>query len=161
EKAVRDLCKALELDPKRQHGWYDRGGVYLGLGQFDKAARDLSRFIEVAPNHPLLVQAYLLRARANYRLGRIAQARADCETALTRARVTPGILLELTWLLATCPELKPHDPRQAVELARKAVQLSPQTAGCWTTLGLAHYRAGDGKAAIAALEKSVELDRGQ
>src|SRR5262249_12018150 len=50
---------------------------------------------------------------------------------------------------------------QAVELARKAVQLSPQTAGCWTTLGLAHYRAGDGKAAIAALEKSVELDRGQ
>src|SRR5207253_1145365 len=30
----------------------------------------------------------------------------------------------------------------------------------WNTLGVAHYRAGDWKAAVAALDKSVELAKG-
>src|SRR5262249_51823768 len=30
----------------------------------------------------------------------------------------------------------------------------------WNTLGAAHYRAGDGKEAVAAVEKSMELRKG-
>src|SRR5262249_3225564 len=66
----------------------------------------------------------------------------------------------LAWNLAVDPDPQLRDPAQAVELARKAVELAPMQGMYWNTLGVAHYRAGDCKAAIAALEKSMELRKG-
>ena len=66
----------------------------------------------------------------------------------------------LAWLLATYPDAKLRDPQQAVKLASKAVQLAPKEGGYWNTLGVAHYRADDWKAAVAALNKSVERKGG-
>ena len=43
---------------------------------------------------------------------------------------------------------------------RKPSQLAPREGGYWNTLGVAHYRAGDWKAAIEALTKSMELGKG-
>ena len=40
------------------------------------------------------------------------------------------------------------------------VQNQPKNAGCWNTLGAAHYRAGDWKAAVTALDKSMQLHNG-
>src|SRR5262249_14075756 len=45
-------------------------------------------------------------------------------------------------------------------VAKKAVELGPAHPDYLNTLGVAHYRAGDWKAAIAALEKSMELRKG-
>src|SRR5262249_44570181 len=47
-----------------------------------------------------------------------------------------------------------------IELAKKAVEVAPKAGGYWNTLGVAHYRTGDWKAAVAALDKSVELRQG-
>jgi hypothetical protein len=47
---------------------------------------------------------------------------------------------------------------RAVELARKAVELSPKTGMYWNTLGTVLYRAGDWRGAIEALSESNELD---
>src|SRR5262249_31312816 len=66
----------------------------------------------------------------------------------------------LAWLLATCPDAKLRDPDQAVKLAKKAVKLAPKVGAHWNTLGVAHYRAGDWKGAVGALDKAVELGRG-
>jgi tetratricopeptide (TPR) repeat protein len=67
---------------------------------------------------------------------------------------------DLAWALATCPEAKLRDPQRAVALARKAVELQPEAGFMWNTLGVARYRAGDWKAAAAALERSMELRNG-
>jgi serine/threonine protein kinase/WD40 repeat protein len=64
------------------------------------------------------------------------------------------------WLLATNPDARLRDPARAVELAQKAVKLAPKEAICWNTLGVAHYRAGHWKEAIAALTRSMELQKG-
>ncbi len=61
------------------------------------------------------------------------------------------------WILATNPDLKLRDPRRAVELAKKVVEREPRIAAFWNTLGVAYYRAGDWKAAITALAKSMDL----
>jgi tetratricopeptide (TPR) repeat protein len=63
----------------------------------------------------------------------------------------------LAWLRAACPDAKYRNPGEAVELASKAVKAAPQVGGCWNTLGVAHYRQGDWKAAIEALNTSMEL----
>ena len=47
-----------------------------------------------------------------------------------------------------------------MELARKAVWLVPKSGVFWNTLGVALYRAGDGRQAIAALTRSMELRKG-
>src|SRR5439155_7959662 len=49
---------------------------------------------------------------------------------------------------------------QAVELAKRAVQLGPKDSKTWIALGIAHYRAGDWLAAKAALEKAIDVAEG-
>jgi tetratricopeptide (TPR) repeat protein len=160
DKAIADYSKAIELEPKYASAWGNRGLAYSGLGQWDKAVLDLSQFINLAPNHPWLVQVYLLRAGAHSRLAHFAQARTDYESALKRAPANASILNDLAWLLATCPDPKVRDPLRAVELSRKAVEAAPKAGEYWNTLGVANYRASDWKAAVTALEKSVELRQG-
>jgi tetratricopeptide (TPR) repeat protein len=76
-----------------------------------------------------------------------------------------GTLNDVAWYLATSSDPEFRDPKRAVALATKAVALGPETMRprvrpAWNTLGAAHYRAGDWKAAVTALEKSMELGRG-
>jgi hypothetical protein len=61
----------------------------------------------------------------------------------------------LAWLLATCRDARRRDPDQAVERARKAVHQAPKAGTAWKIPGVALYRIGDWKAAVAALEKSL------
>src|SRR5262249_6560844 len=155
-----DCSQAIELDPKLAQALYNRGVCYNKMGQPDKAVADCSQAIDLAPNDPQLALAYLLRAQANGRLAQFGQARTDYQTFLKRAPAHLGAHDELAWLLATCPDANLRDPDQAVALARRAVQLVPKEGRYLQTLGVAHYRAGDGKAAVAALDKSVELRQG-
>jgi tetratricopeptide (TPR) repeat protein len=67
----------------------------------------------------------------------------------------------LASFLATCPDATLRDPAQAVKIARAATTAMPLLGPAWDTLGVALYRAGDWTAAIAALEKSIELDPAQ
>src|SRR4029450_4177385 len=73
--------------------------------------------------------------------------------------MSPDDLNTFAWELATSPVLQFRDGGLAVELATKAVELSPQGRRHWNTLGVAHYRAGNWKGAVTALERSVEFRR--
>jgi serine/threonine protein kinase/Flp pilus assembly protein TadD len=66
----------------------------------------------------------------------------------------------LAWFLANRPDVRFRDAQTAVALARRAAQLAPRDGTCWLTLGEASYRAGDWKAAQAALEKAGALRQG-
>jgi Flp pilus assembly protein TadD len=59
--------------------------------------------------------------------------------------------------LATCSDPKFRDPRRAVKAAKKALESAPKRGDYWKTLAWAQYRAGDWKAAVAAMEKVKEL----
>ncbi len=67
---------------------------------------------------------------------------------------------EVSWVLATKPNRGLHEQQLALQLAKKAVEREPQNGSYWNTLGLAHYRGGDWKAAIQAFEKSMQLEAG-
>jgi serine/threonine protein kinase len=89
------------------------------------------------------------------------------EEALKRIGDEPRLNNEVAWFLVTCPVAKFRDPARAVRLAEKAVaavhkdplQAANEGDDC-NTLGLAHYRAGNWQAAVAALEQSRKLRRG-
>jgi len=67
---------------------------------------------------------------------------------------------ELAWRLATIPDLRLRDPQLAVQLAKHNVEERPNVSEYWNALGVGHYRAGGCKAAIEALEQSMQLRAG-
>jgi serine/threonine protein kinase/Tfp pilus assembly protein PilF len=70
------------------------------------------------------------------------------------------ILNRVAWLLVICPDRQVAAPSEAVDLARQAVGKKPNDFRIQNTLGVALYRAGQFRAAITALEKSMELSAG-
>jgi Flp pilus assembly protein TadD len=123
----------------------------------DKAVADLTRAHELDSQDPEVLHD---RATAYARLGRWARAIADQNRLVEMAPKSALAHNDLAWLLATCPQERLRDPKRAVELARKAVELEPKEGGYWNTLGAAQYRAGSWKGAVEALEKSMALSKG-
>jgi tetratricopeptide (TPR) repeat protein len=157
DDAMADYSKALELNPKLAQAWYLRALGHVKRSEHEKAISDLSRFIEVAAGHPLLKEAYAQRAHCHYQLKHFGLARDDFLKLPKLAPTDALIHNALGWLFATAVEPSMRDSRQAVTLARKAVELAPKEGNYWNTLGVAHYRAGDWKACVAALDKARDL----
>lgn len=67
---------------------------------------------------------------------------------------------DLAWALATHPDPEIRDPLRAAELARLALQNSPEDRGIWNTRGVADYRCWNLGGALEALNKSVEMSSG-
>jgi tetratricopeptide (TPR) repeat protein len=63
----------------------------------------------------------------------------------------------LAWFLATSQFPQLCDPRRALRFAKEALEASPQSDEWLTTLGVAHYRVGEWKEAIEALERSKQF----
>jgi uncharacterized protein HemY len=63
-------------------------------------------------------------------------------------------MADYAWMLAAAAEPGYRDPKRAIALANELIENSPMVRDVWTTLGVAHYRAGAWKDATAALEKS-------
>jgi tetratricopeptide (TPR) repeat protein/tRNA A-37 threonylcarbamoyl transferase component Bud32 len=66
----------------------------------------------------------------------------------------------LAWILATAPEPGCRDPQRALALAEEAVRANGEDAACWNTLGVARYRNGDHRGAVAGLRRSMQLGSG-
>jgi superkiller protein 3 len=133
------------------------GKLLAGRGQWEKAKGEYREAIRLDPKNA---------AYYHFRLGMALHDKGQLDEAIASYKkaieLNPKYALphnNLSWLLATCSEAKFRDPARAVELAKKAVALRPKDGTMWNTLGAAHYRAGNWKEAVAALEKSMELLR--
>jgi serine/threonine protein kinase len=65
---------------------------------------------------------------------------------------------DLAWVMAIRSDRKPHHASEALEHARKAVELEPEDHDVWHTLGVAHYRMGHWKDALECIEKSRQIE---
>jgi serine/threonine protein kinase/WD40 repeat protein len=82
------------------------------------------------------------------------QARIDQQTKLLAENPNNAFACnQLAWLLLTGPEAF-RDPKKALPLAQKAVQLFPKRGLYANTLGVAFYRLGQHQSAVDVLEPS-------
>jgi tetratricopeptide (TPR) repeat protein len=72
-----------------------------------------------------------------------------------RPRLAP--VYALAWFLADCPATQFRDPARAAQLAKDALQVAPQSGHYWLVLGVAQYRAGQSRDAVASIQKSMEI----
>jgi tetratricopeptide (TPR) repeat protein len=138
--------------PREAEGAYGRA-----LALLETLAAD---FPTVAAYRQELARSHRSLSALLRQAGRVREAIEAARQALKQDPDNPEVQNELAWLLATSAAPKLRDPRQAVELAQKAVARAPQNGAFWNTLGVARYRAGDWPAAVAALEKSMQLQKG-
>jgi tetratricopeptide (TPR) repeat protein len=130
----------------------------------EQALKFYEEFLEEHGTDPAVRQE---RGRAYGRVGDIhrllgqhALAEQAYRQALKQDSDNAGVQDRLARLLATCPAPQLRDARQAVDLAKKAVARAPRNGAFWNTLGIAQYRAQDWQAAVASLEKSMQLRKG-
>ena len=157
KSALADYDRAIQLGSTAFWAFHARGDHNREIGNLESALADYDRAIQLDSTSPW---TFFHRGNCQRKLGNPNAAIADYNEAFRLGLNDPRVLDGVAWYLATSPEFRMQDPGRAVELAQKAVELSPKEAAFWNTLGAAQYRAGQWKAAIASRQKSMELDSG-
>ncbi len=116
-----------------------------------------AKFAEDTEHRRNLVLSYLELARLLYGLGRQTEAAEPYRRALELEGDDPVVNNELAWFLVTSPEPSLRDAARALRLAQKVVTARPESADYRNTLGVAYYRSGDDRAAVAELERAMSL----
>jgi Flp pilus assembly protein TadD len=156
DEAIRSYQAALRLQPNHYNSLFFLA-LRFNTDRINRRPEAVQLLRACAALRPDDCDPYMARTSCYRLLGQMDDALADIRQAIRLGPNFAGPHNNLAWFLATCPDPKLRDPARAVEAARKAVELAPQDSGTWNTLGAALYRAGDWKAAISALEKSVAL----
>jgi tetratricopeptide (TPR) repeat protein/serine/threonine protein kinase len=157
DEAVAEFQEAIRLKKDYAEAHCNLGFALRAKGRLDEAIAAFREVRRLKPDDPWAHYNLGVALRAK---GRLDEAIAEYQEAIRLKKDNALAHNSLAWLLATCPDAKFRDPPLAVQLAKKAIELQPKDGGSWNTLGVAHYRARDWKASIAALEKSMELRKG-
>jgi serine/threonine protein kinase/Flp pilus assembly protein TadD len=164
DEAILVLNKAIELDPTNSSNYFHLALALRAQEKLDQANAAFDKAIEL---YRKAIELNPRSADAWFLLGNGLRVREKWEEAIAAFRkaidIDPKLSLahdSLAWILATRPETELRDSNRAVALAKRAVELKPEAGYFWNTLGAAQYRAGDWKAAVAALEKSMDLRNG-
>lgn len=157
DDAIACYRQAIVLDPKYALAHTNLGNELKAKGQLDEAIACYRKVIEIDPKYVV----------AHYNLGVALAGKGQLDETIAcyhkAIEIDPQYVAahnNLAWLLANCSDVRLRDPWQAVEHARKAIEVMPQDGSAWNTLGVCRYRVGEWEATVMALEKSIELRKG-
>ena len=155
DKAIADYTKAIESGEFSQKSlgivYATRGSSWDDKGEYDKAIADCTKAIELNPKD---AKTYYIRGFVWRKKGEYDKTIADYTKALEINPKDAYAYNGLAWLMATCPEDRYRDGKQAVVLAEKAVELD-ETTSRLDTLAAAYAEAGRFQDAIKTLERAI------
>lgn len=123
DSAVDDLTKAVERDPDNPVEYMYRAQAYYRLEEWDEVIRDLSKAIELGPGAKTAT-CYRNRGSAFLHLKDFRHAIEDLERCVELRPDDPPVLDNLARLLVTCADESVRNGPRAVELARRACELT-------------------------------------
>jgi tetratricopeptide (TPR) repeat protein len=157
EEAVPEFTAAAGARPEDWRPRYMRAQAYQRLGRHAESADDLTA---VLVHFPEDAELYEQRAACYAALGDKAMEASDLEAAERLLPRSPRGLNARAWRLVTGPPSE-RDPKKALELIRKAIEIAGDEPDYLNTLGIALYRNERWTEAIAALEKSLAAGKGR
>ena len=147
------------MQPYYADAYYNRGNVLFAKGHIDEAIADWEKTLQIQPNDP---DAYTSLGNALLRKGSLHEAVADYERALALAPEDPHSRINIAWVLATAPDASIRDGRKAVELAKKAVDLSnTEDPKFLRALAAAYAEAGQFSEAIEVAQRGITIATSQ
>jgi len=116
-EALGHLREAVRLGPERADPRVNLAVALAAQGEVSQAEAELRAAIEAEPGHAL---AHFHLGRLLERQERTAEAAAEFREALEADPSWPEPAWKLAWILATSPEARIRDGREAVRLAERA-----------------------------------------
>ncbi len=77
--AIKDVSKAIHLNPKNPAHYFSRARYRMNMGDFDNAVADLDRLLATKNNDYYFESALFFRALAHSHLKNYKQVLSDCE----------------------------------------------------------------------------------
>lgn len=155
EAAVKDFEAAASNAPKAPDPQNQLGVALRALDRNDEALAAFEKALTLAPKH---AEALANRGFSRCLKGEFAGAVADYEAALELQPNNPEFLNDFAWLLATCRDESFLNADRALELSKKANELTgePPLPEFLDTLAAAYARKGDFKSAITTAGKALQ-----
>jgi tetratricopeptide (TPR) repeat protein len=154
DKAITDYTEAIRLEPKNGYAYQLRGGAWSAKKDYEKAIADYNEVIRINPKYS---RVYLNRGFALSRNKQYEKALADYKEVIRLDPKYSQGYNGVAWLLATAPDEKLRDGKQAVELAKKAIELEPKRAAWFgDTLAAAYAELGNFDEAVRLQERALE-----
>jgi Flp pilus assembly protein TadD len=147
--AEASLERAIAIDPRLFSAYVNLGNVYAAMKAPEKAIARFRQAAGVAPKSPA---PHMMLGVILEQQGRLAEARAAYEKALgLDSRFAPAAN-NLAYHLAE----HGGDLQRALQLARVAREVMPDSPQVADTLGWVHFKLGEYRAAIDLLRESVD-----
>ena len=140
DQAGEHFAKAVQIDPDYGKAQMNLGRVHLTQGKLDPAVVHLKRAVTLQPTNVVAMSLLgdALKGQQNF-----TEAASWYRKALTESPNDPGAMNSLAWLLATCPEERVRDGREAVKLAQEACKATDNKVPQFLdTLAAAYAEAG-------------------
>ncbi|MFC1654459.1 tetratricopeptide repeat protein [Myxococcota bacterium] len=129
--------------------------AWANLNKYDAAISNLKKSAELQPDDP---RSQLNLARTLAHINRHAEAIVYYRKVLKLTPKDPRLLNELALLLATHPDPKIRNGKEAVKLSRRACRLTNnRIPATLETLAAAYAEVGNFPKAIETMEKALKL----
>jgi tetratricopeptide (TPR) repeat protein len=153
KERIAACTNGMSAAPEDAAPWHNRAVAYMQLGQYREAVMDFTQALRRARE----AQTHMFRGHAFAELGEYERALLDLEQAVQMAPKDAQAHNALAWVLATAGTPGFRDGTRAVELAKKANQLSGWADPAHLdTLAAAYAEAGDFKQAVQYQERALK-----
>ncbi|MCP4757016.1 MAG: tetratricopeptide repeat protein [Proteobacteria bacterium] len=158
EKVAKDYFqKGLELDPDNLWIMVKLAFVFQQLNEHQQSIELLKKFLDKRQGGDNIWAQ--LRLALNYDLTKqYTEAEKVYKTILSKKPGDNIALNNLAWMYLTTKDPKMHKVDEALELALKAVKISPSAANL-DTLAEAYYQKKEYRRALKAIESALDQDR--
>ncbi|HJT45834.1 MAG TPA: tetratricopeptide repeat protein [Chthoniobacterales bacterium] len=119
--ALADLERVIKLNPKFPGAYVDRGAIRFSQGKTNQALADYRKAVELDPR---MVVAYEGEIVALLRKNQPSEAARLMNKILQISPDSTEALNSIGWFLATSPDTRARDGKNAIKAAEKACQLS-------------------------------------
>jgi tetratricopeptide (TPR) repeat protein len=155
EDALKDLNQAIQMDGKFAWAYAQRADLYYRLNDQEKALKDVQKALSLKPDS---APALRLKAWILSKSGKCKEAAITFQTIESRNPKDPAVMQDRAWFLLTCPDEKQQDTAKAMELAKKAFDLTQgKDSTVQETLAEAFFKQGDFLNAAKHQEKAIEI----
>jgi tetratricopeptide (TPR) repeat protein len=155
DRAINHYTEALKIKPDAVKAHDDLADVLANQNKLDEAIRHYGKSLNIDASQYLI---YVKLAKVYSKKEQTAQVINCWEKVLELKTDWPSALNNLAWIRATHEEERFRDPARAVELARRAAELTNyQNLSILDTLGVSYAAAGDFAQAIKTAKRALEL----
>jgi tetratricopeptide (TPR) repeat protein len=135
----------------KAYGYRGRGEVYFSKKDYEKALLDFDKSIQLDPTQ---AYTFVCRGAVYSRKGSYKHALSEYAHALKINPKSPDAHYALAWFRSTCPEQGFRDGKQALDYARKALELGDERD--YEPLAAAYAELGQFKEAVRWQKKALK-----